>query len=76
MTRLRGRRSNNSLPAFLILLIALGTGTLLEYLGITHLLPRYVKDGSFLRDRSELVGQPVIATLPSDESQKVGQGYA
>jgi len=76
MTRLRGRRSDSTLPALLVILIALGTGALVEYYGITHFLPNSVKDGSFLRNQSELLGQPVIVTSQLNKSQKVGHEYA
>ena len=76
MTRLRGRRSDSGLQAFLLLLLAIYTGTLLEYFGITHLIPNSVKNGSFLHNQSELLSQPVIATSPLLQSQKVGQEYA
>lgn len=76
MTRLRGRQADSSLQALLIILLAVGTGTLLEYFGIIHLLPNSIKEGSFLRDKSELLSQPVIASSPISESQKVGQEYA
>lgn len=76
MTRLRGRRSDIGLQAFLLLLLAIYTGTLLEYFGITHLIPNSIKNGSFLRNQTELESQPVIATSPLKQSQKVGNVYA
>lgn len=76
MTRLRGRRANSGLQAFLLLLITIYTGTVLEYFGITHLIPDSIKDGSFLRNQSELHLPPVIATSQLKQSQKVGTEYA
>lgn len=76
MTRLRGRRSDSGWQAFLILLLAISTGTLLEYFGITHLIPNSIKNGNFLRNQSELFSQQVIATSPLLRSQKVGKEYA
>ena len=76
MTRLRGRRSDTGLQAFLLLLLAIYTGTLLEYFGITHLIPNSIKNDSFLRNQSELDSQPVIATSQLLQSQKVGKKYA
>ncbi|MDF5725513.1 MAG: hypothetical protein PUP91_34705 [Rhizonema sp. PD37] len=62
MTRLRGRRANRGLQAFVLLVITVYAGTLLEYFGITHLIPDSIKDGSFIHNQSELDSQPVPDT--------------